>query len=206
MIARPSMPCAILAIFVAACDPAPAPLMASRPADSASAPAPAPVPDAGPPPDAGCDEASCERAMWRERLGWDDECENFDAGSGIDVYRLDADRSLVRVICTLGAYQGMARIYLWTGGRGRLLVFPVPDSNRPGKLEVTSDLSNFADFEADKKELVVWRRYRGLGDCGSWVRYGFSGATVVVREMRQQQACVGGTTDPKRWPIWHPRR
>lgn len=153
--------------------------------------------------------AAVERGNWRARLGWDEDCEHYAGGpdSGISVFVISPTRSLVRVICSLGAYQGEARIYVWNtpgdGGapHGKLMSFPVPDSNQKGHIENTPALSNFADWNEEKKELRVWRRYRGPGDCGSLVRYTFDGDRVVVKEMRQQIECNGKNVDPDKWPL-----
>ncbi len=159
-----------------------------------------------------------DRKAWRVRApnAWSEDCESsYDntairGDPGIEFHAIAPGRWWVGVICTLGAYQGSSNFFLWDepadGGAPRAtpLEFPVP-GEKPGTLTKRNDISNFADFDPKTKELVVWTRYRGPGDCGSHARYAVRGERVIVRELREQRECNGKNTRPETWPKVFPR-
>lgn len=68
--------------------------------------------------------------------------------------------------------------------------------------KVSAEVEGVATFDAAKKQLVVLTKGRGIGDCGSLVRYNITPVRAVPAEVRAH-ACFDdyslGVTDPKRW-------
>ncbi|HVF89547.1 MAG TPA: DUF1176 domain-containing protein [Blastocatellia bacterium] len=158
-----------------------------------------------------------DRKSWREVLKWPDECEQaFDypdkSLSGIDVYRLADNRYLVAVTCTLGAYQGYQSFYLYDETKpepvARLLTFESRESQEDDSLieTRTTEVWGQADFDEKTKELKVFNRFRGVGDCGFLATYEFSDGEPKLKELRAKPACDGKDGGgPEKWRRIVPR-
>lgn len=160
------------------------------------------------------DDLTCaDRKAWYRRIGWSNECEDayarsLEAMPAIQFHDLGRGRHALEVTCTLGAYQGYALWFTWTdpadGGPPsfRGLEFPtyeVPD-DRHMKAARVIELWGDAEFDADRKELRVVRRFRGHGDCGLLARYAFPDSRPRVVEMRVKNRCDGKIVPPEAWP------
>jgi hypothetical protein len=159
------------------------------------------------------DLTCADRKAWFRRIGWSTDCEAaYDATvkpwtAGIEFFPLRARRTLLKVICAPGAYQGYANYFMIDAedrGAGRLepLRFRTYESPDGGVLKpiVVTDLWGNETFDEVRKELVVHNRYRGPGDCGTLARYAFPGEQPVLVEMRAHPVCDERETDPDRWP------
>jgi hypothetical protein len=160
------------------------------------------------------DDLTCaDRKAWYRRIGWSSECEKaYDTSAirdsaGITFHGIGGGRSLLVVVCTLGAYQGYANYFVLGGKHGgarpfEALRFRSYVSPRDGLLNpvVVTDLWGDAEFNDAHEELVVHNRYRGPGDCGLLTRYAFPGGHAVVVEIRAHPVCDGKETDPGKWP------
>ena len=179
--------------------------------------APAETPEVAPvdPPDThAAERAFAERTAWRARLHWSTECdEGFppDAGEvGVEETELGGGRSLVRVSCERGGYNfGMS--WFWVErARGhervRALSFPTYEvPNEQTTRAITSPiLRGIDELDVAKREIRVWRKFRGVGDCGLTAVYGVEGGKVRVRDIRAKLACDGespGKSTLRRLPI-----
>jgi uncharacterized protein len=171
-------------------------------------------------PDADQDlkDALAKRETWRERLKWPDDCEEEfkeSAGpgafpgeaAGVDIYSLSASERLAVVQCGLYAYQisFVALLFDAAGSEpGRLVTFKEYGRETSGKVssDETTEMAGEPVFHERGKTLTVFSKSRGVGDCGSFVTYGFESGRLVVREARAQ-ACFDDTRkwiDPVKWP------
>ena len=160
------------------------------------------------------DDLTCaDRKAWYRRIEWSSECEDayertaIRGSAGITFHGIGGGRSVLMVVCTLGAYQGYASYFLLDGKHGGAQAFEALRfrsylSPRDGILKpvVVTDLWGNAEFDDARAELVVHNRYRGPGDCGLLTRYGFPGGHAVVVEVRAHPVCDGKETDPAKWP------
>jgi hypothetical protein len=95
-----------------------------------------------------------------------------------------------------------------SGSPARLLEFRTYVSPDDGQLvpEVATELSGFPDFDEARRELVVWRKFRGVGDCGLRAVYQFNSEQPRLREARAKIDCDGTMIPPERWPLVSERR
>lgn len=178
-----------------------------------------PPPSDEPPPPGGDARAlaSADRALWRARLHWKDECEEgFLATSpgelGIDATDLGGGKQLVRVSCELGAYNPASTWFFVERANGRekvsALSFPtyeVPDEFST-RAVTSPTLRGLDDLDVKRRELSVWRKFRGVGDCGISARYRVEGGKVRVLAIAAKLACDGEPAEGARMkPLPIPR-
>lgn len=105
---------------------------------------------------------------------------------------------LVEMLCKLGAYN-FRKIYVLydetkSPAIAKLLRFPYypfgseSDPDDVPKLTWVTELSARA-FNHRRGELIVFAKFRGLGDCGIFARYVFPEDEPVLREFRVKTAC-----------------
>jgi hypothetical protein len=157
-----------------------------------------------------------DRAAWYEALKWPKGCEdafqktyNVSPGEdygGLQFHDLKRGEYLVEVACYSGAYQP-GSIFMYynkqTPSSARLLKLPGFESeDDEGKALKYSEVSGLATFNKRTKVLEVFSKYRGVGDCGLYVRYRFMRGQPVVIEAREQdcdEKRIRRLTDPRRW-------
>lgn len=155
-----------------------------------------------------------DRVAWRKVLNWPGDCEqSFEATTeknlaGLRFFELAPQQYLVEVMCARGAYQGEQRFMFYdqtqTPPVAQLLSFKTyeaPDEKFESlKLQETPEIWGLAEFNPQTNELTILNKFRGVGDCGSWARYGFEQGRPQLREFRAQLACNGrGARDPQKW-------
>lgn len=156
-----------------------------------------------------------DRQAWRAILQWPDSCETaFDnregTWSGMTFWPIGPKQFLVEVQCFLAAYQP-TNMYAWYDGgtepaRAKFLAFTVYTSD--GKKivqEQVMELAGLSDFDAEQKELSFTTKSRGLGDCGSFAKYGIQNGTATLKEFRAKFHCDGRWQEPKTYERLFPR-
>jgi hypothetical protein len=114
---------------------------------------------------------------------------------------------LLEIRCTQGAYNTLSRHAVYDE-RGavptlRMLDFAWPaDADAPDTGPLSRRKAVFGrDWDARRGELTVWAKYRGMGDCGVFGRYGVSPeGEARLMELRTKTTCDGRGTNPKAWP------
>jgi hypothetical protein len=152
------------------------------------------------------------RAAWAARLAWPHSLCPARAprpdSTGVLVQNIDSERRWVVVECQQWAYQGTRIVYLLTPRRATLLLFPQFDAQREGKLRPyrSALLTGTLDFDPDHGQLRVLRLYRGLGDCGQWLRYEAGTAVPLLTELRVRECAdqPGSDLPPGQWPLREP--
>ncbi len=137
------------------------------------------------------------RHSWRALLDWSDSCEEgfdrFDPRwSGVQVYPLPA-KFVVEVACARGAYQG-SQIYYY-----------IDEDPRARRIEPI----RFRDLRGTGRgcepyhregrhrtvgipaELIVFNKFRGLGDCGSLSTYKLDGGRARLQSFKLKAVCDG---------------
>jgi hypothetical protein len=155
---------------------------------------------------------SRERAAFRRALGWSDDCEGgFDAVDpgygGVEVERLTPGRYLIGVVCARGAYQGSRIYYYYDIDRptsaATALTFETRESPDEKSLvrTKTRELWGLPEFDRRRRQLRVWNKFRGPGDCGLLAIYRFAEAGPELVDLRAKTACDGkGAGEPEQWP------
>ena len=149
-----------------------------------------------------------QRHAWQQRLGWSTKrCPlqpPYARDAGITAYPFGDGRSLVEVTCTLGAYQGDSLLYLLDGnGKARALRFRQFHSPDKGQLLPYTDalLTGIVQVMPERRSIKVWRKYRGIGDCGQLLRYRVRHAQAELIELRAKDcADEPAFTPPEQWP------
>lgn len=155
-----------------------------------------------------------ERSAWYQRLKWPADCEeSFQSqaedipDAGLTFHRLKDKQYLVEIQCYLGAYQPGFVFMFYDEARTKtaLLKFKRYERETDGRVSryLETELSGFPEFDDKTKELKVWSKSRGIGDCGSIVVYTFRNGQPVVKEARAQ-ACQDDPdapfAEPEAWP------
>lgn len=156
-----------------------------------------------------------DRAAWRKILNWPSECEEAfqelykdDKHAGLELYEITPKQYLVEVTCYRGAYQPGQVFMLFDEARGisKLLEFKTYSRETDGRVKayVESEIAGFTKFNTKTKELEIFSKSRGPGDCGYLATYKFINGKPVVKEARAQ-ACYSDADfdrahDPRRWP------
>ncbi len=156
--------------------------------------------------------ATEQRLAWHRRLNWPKaRCPlkpPFGQDPGITIHPFDDDRSMVEVTCSLGAYQGNGLLYLLDdNGKARALRFLQFHSPDRGQLLPYTDalLTGVIQVEPTRHAIKVWRKYRGIGDCGQLLRYRVSNGKVQLAELRVRD-CEDELSriPPEQWPLAQP--
>jgi hypothetical protein len=152
-----------------------------------------------------------DRKAWREILKWPDDCEQgFDypdkSYGGVEFYQLAEKQYLVQVTCTGGAYQGSQVYYFYDETSqqpaAKLLNFEAREAQDEKSLTKTqaTELWGQPTFDEKTKQLKVFNRFRGVGDCGILATYGFANGEPELKELRAKINCDGkGAGDPEKW-------
>lgn len=121
--------------------------------------------------------------------------------SGSSVYPLVQNKYLIQFICFLGAYQGTYHYILAEGDNLKILNFALIENK---KRTVTNTIVGLPTFNPKTKNITVFNRYRGLGDCGSWAKYDWRGNQFQLLEYREKKKCDGKYIEPEKYPKVYP--
>jgi hypothetical protein len=161
------------------------------------------------------DLTKADRAAWHKLLGWPADCERAfqktyanEDFAGLEFYQLGERKYVVHVTCYSGAYQPGQQYVFYdeTKSSARLLRFKLYERETNGTVRshYETEISGLPEFDRKKKELTVFSKARGIGDCGSVVIYRFFNGRSIPREARAQ-ACYDASSkirsiDPDYWP------
>ncbi len=114
--------------------------------------------------------------------------------------KLDADKVLFMLPCFVGAYNMIFRIYVYDAR--------YPNDVRPEYFASYSDQRGWfgkanlinADYDPESKTITARELGRGLGDCGSLLRYRWTADGLRLITYRYWAKC-DGTHMPKDWPV-----
>jgi hypothetical protein len=148
------------------------------------------------------------RAAWRAALHWSDDCEQGfaygDETGGVAVMEVAPQRSVVEVVCALGAYQGWQHYFLFDETHepptARLLSLRVYGEDG---FSDSAEIWGRSELDPARHELVVTNVFRGIGDCGVRSKYRFAKDALELVEVRAQLACEDDPepVEPEQWPI-----
>ncbi|HEY2961615.1 MAG TPA: DUF1176 domain-containing protein [Pyrinomonadaceae bacterium] len=161
-----------------------------------------------------------DREAWRKVLQWPVDLEqqwqrsridkNSEA-SGLNFYKLGQGNYLVAIEVHESAYQPRyvfmyysesERRSLASGRLLKLKTYERDDDDGHVSMKLLTEVEGVATFDNAKKQLVFYTKGRGIGDCGSLVRYNIFPNRTVPAEARVH-ACYDdyslGVTDPLRW-------
>ena len=157
-----------------------------------------------------------DRQAWQQILRWPAELEeqwrrsrttNDRDQGGIVFHGLGGGNYLVAIEVQESSYQPRYLFMHYAeSGAARLLKLKTyeKDDDDAGTIssKIESEVEGVATFDAAKKQLVLYTKGRGTGDCGSVVRYNLTSTRAIPVEARAH-ACFDdyslGVTDPTRW-------
>ncbi len=121
-------------------------------------------------------------------------------------------RRLAQVACAPGAYQGSYVYHLVAPGGEATGPLTFPDVADAGEdagaprltAERTTEVIGTPTFDTTAARLRVLRRFRGVGDCGVALTYGFAQDAPTLAELRGKLACDGSAPPPGSWPVIEP--
>lgn len=145
------------------------------------------------------DGSTANRAAWYRVVQWPESCEFAfrqifpadDSPAPLVFFAFGASRYLVRIPCTVGAYQTTYTFALYTQqsfGRHRIVPLQFSwfgrDQHNMVRRTVTDQLTGENDFSSTTGELHGFAKTRALGDCGVRYRYRINtdGTTTALRQ------------------------
>jgi hypothetical protein len=155
-------------------------------------------------------KTTAERAKWRAILHWSSSCESEwrrgrEPYSGINLQPTATVRWFVQVTCIQGAYQGTQLLYLIDRGLHavgpiRLHAYRDLGRGKPRLVHETRILGTL-DFRPGTGRLVVFDKFRGVGDCGIYSVFQLQKTHFIPRAVRAKLNCNGkGPFNPSNWP------
>ena len=159
-----------------------------------------------------------DREAWQKVLRWPAELEeqwrrsrttNDRDQSGLVFHSLGHGNYLVVIEVQESAYQPRCVFMHYSESAGtpaRLLKLKTyeRDDDDAGTVssKVSTEVEGIATFDAAKKQLVLHTQGRGIGDCGSLVRYNIT-PTRAIPAAARAHGCYDdyslGITDPMKW-------
>ena len=141
------------------------------------------------------------------RAGVDaDSCEETDPDTGPrdSAWQIDAEHTLIQLMCFSGAYNFGSKWYLQRPGQApQALLLPLPALDGSGRMEPQADLIN-AEFSPDSGELTQFSKGRGIGDCGNQASWLWDGKRFQLQSYQLMDDCRGVASDL--WPVlWRSR-
>lgn len=172
------------------------------------------------PPEKKTELTLADREAWQKILHWPDDMEqqwrrsrttNDRDQGGLVFYNLGLGKYLVAIEVQESAYQPRYLFMHYTestksGPQARLLKFKTYERDDDDEGTVSSKVSTEVEgkirFDDAKKQLVFLTLGRGIGDCGSLVRYNITPTRAIPVDARAH-GCYDdyslGITDPKKW-------
>lgn len=130
-----------------------------------------------------------------------DSCEepDPDIGSRDAGWRIDAEHTLIQLLCFSGAYNFGSRWFVQRGtAPPQALPLPLPALDGSGRMQPTLDLIN-AEFDPATGALTQFSKGRGIGDCGTEARWLWDGKRFQLASYRTMDDCRGVSSDW--WPV-----
>jgi hypothetical protein len=155
-------------------------------------------------------ETQLTRAQWHARLNWDvSDCplaSPDEAGTGVVMHDFGADARIIEVQCERWAYQGSYLFYLVKDGVITQLNFEQFEAPDAGRLERyhSALVTGLPSVVADEQALDVFRKYRGIGDCGQFLRYRIEAQAAVLKQLRVRDCEAlpdDKPIDTQEWPL-----
>ncbi|MGY6528913.1 MAG: DUF1176 domain-containing protein [Cyanobacterium sp.] len=126
-----------------------------------------------------------------------------------NIYELNTTEYLVEVFCFVGAYQGSYQYFFYDANQAQHQIYDLSFTvfeERGGRLQIgeTSLLTGAVEFDPDMKQLIVDRKARGLGDCGSYGVYQWLDNQFSLVEYRYKGQCDGVYIPVEEYPLIYP--
>ncbi|OLP20010.1 hypothetical protein BST81_02755 [Leptolyngbya sp. 'hensonii'] len=124
-------------------------------------------------------------------------------------FRVGDRKYVVQVMCFLAAYQGGYEYYLYTetsrGIRSKPLKVLFFDEDAGKRTRTYSNaIVGLPTYNSATRELVIFNKYRGIGDCGTLGTYQFQNDVLVLKKFQAKYACDGNFIEPDQYPVIYP--
>nr|OEJ78877.1 hypothetical protein A5482_12375 [Cyanobacterium sp. IPPAS B-1200] len=126
-----------------------------------------------------------------------------------NIYELNTTEYLVEIFCFVGAYQGSYQYLFYDANQAEHLISTLSFTvfeERGGSLQIgeTSLLTGALEFDPETEQLMVDRKARGLGDCGSYATYQWQDDNFTLVEYRYKGQCDGVYIPVEEYPLIYP--
>lgn len=127
------------------------------------------------------------------------------------VFELNHNQYLVAFPCFLGAYQGLYEYYSYqkVGNKSqfKLMLLDTYERNNASNQYIKKtvrSIGGLPDYNSEKEELMIFTKYRGLGDCGAVLRYHWTGTNLILISFQEKPDCDGNYLDIEQYPQIYP--
>ena len=127
-----------------------------------------------------------------------------------EAYSLGDQKYLVKMSCSLAAYQESFEVFLYAKTTAGVKVAPLSLSEfvRESSGELTRNevksAGGLAEYNPEERSLSIFSRSRGLGDCGTLAEYKFEGEQLELVSYRAKFECDGKFVEPSEYPLIYP--
>jgi hypothetical protein len=173
-----------------------------------------------------------DRLRWKSVLNWCDECDerfkgitgSYDERDGrIQTYPIGDNQYIVDISCLSAAYSGEHIYYKVTERtdtvESQLLILEQfdhaeydDDTLGQGIKDPKGEFMRFTDSlcwgvtiipkKKNQKQLIIERRFRGMGGCGLYTVYDVDGDCPEVIEFRAKVECTADSPPPEEWKLY----
>lgn len=185
------------------------PIEATSEQEPTPEPTPEPQPSEDPSPETVAPAVSEQDALAAAAArAQEQDCDDGPRDGGHQVVGRQPGALLVYVVCFVGAYQPSGELLVWDGTS--LVAVPVEQWQFGEVLEGNAVVGFIdegpTDLSPDGVQVGNDVKYRGLGDCGLYQRWVFTGAAVVLDLAREQECSDDGEfVPPDQWPVVYER-
>lgn len=127
-----------------------------------------------------------------------------------EAYSVGEQKYLVKMSCSLAAYQESFEVLLYAKTAAGVKVTPlslaefVPEgAGDPTRSEIRT-AGGLADYNTEERSLSIVSRSRGLGDCGTLAEYKFEGDQLELVSYRAKFECDRKFVEPNEYPQIYP--
>jgi len=154
-----------------------------------------------------------DRKKWHEILKWPKECslaytEDFD--NSLNFYEIYPKKYLAEILCEVYAYQGGWMYMFFDENQNppaqKLLLFDTFDKTTNSITAGSTMLVGVPmGAAAQSKELTMFIKYRGIGDCGEIKTYRFNeDGNPILKEYKAEEcseSVAGNFISTDKWPL-----
>jgi hypothetical protein len=161
-----------------------------------------------------------DRQAWQKILNWPEPCGHDpedlaglppENSSGLRFWQLEPKKYLVEVTCMTSAYNNLVLFIFYdettSPPSSQVVSFEEYDQlAKTIRAPSEPELLGYTEVHPQTKELTLWGRARGLGDCGMWFKYRITANKGILLEVRAKE-CVddpnydGIAPEPATYPL-----
>lgn len=121
-----------------------------------------------------------DRLKWQKLIKWPKSCEferlEHMSNAGLDFYKIDKDKTIIKVMCNRFAYQGQYQLYLLEASDSApkskpLLIPQIRETGGTWKSFKSNKVTGLFQYYPKDQSFLTLNKYSGAGQCGHSLTY-----------------------------------